>query len=48
MTDTNNRKIRKCTGIKASLSKEKVVHENVLNIFAIAAVFSIMQGYRRN
>lgn len=48
MTDTGNRKFWKRAGIKAALSKEKTVHKNVLKIFALAAVFSIMQGSRRN
>lgn len=48
MTDTDNRKNRKCAGIKVSISKENTSHKTVLNIFAIAAVFSIMKGYRRN
>lgn len=48
MTDIGNRKFWKYTGIKASLSKEKTVHKIVLKIFALAAVFSIMQGSRRN
>lgn len=48
VTDSSSTKIWKCTGIKASVSKEKCVPKNVLNTFAIAAVFTIMQCYRRN
>lgn len=48
MPDNISTKIRKCTGIKASLSKEKCVHKNVLNTFATVAVFTIIQHYRRS
>lgn len=43
MTDTGNGKIRKYARIKASVSREQIVHKNVLNIFAIV-VFSTMQS----
>lgn len=48
VTDTGNTKIRMCAGTKDFLSEDMIVHKNVLNIFAVSTVFSIMQGFRRN